>query len=176
MAFAGGKVILFGEHAVVHGRPALAAGIALGVEATATEADADRFTVAPWGVDIGPDRDHDLARAFRAALDLHADPNRPRYHVHADVGIPGGAGLGCSAAMGVAVIHALDDARGITRDPRDRGEAAMAWERVFHGNPSGVDNMMAAVGGIAQYLVHPLGDVVGAAVPPQMRAILGQVR
>ena len=151
MAFAGGKVILFGEHAVVHGRPALAAGIALGVEAVANEAPADRFTAAPWGVDLTPDEDADLARAFAAALALYPKENRSRYHVHADVGIPGGAGLGCSAALGVAVIHALDEAQGIVREPRERGEAALAWESVFHGNPSGVDNVMAAVGGIAVY-------------------------
>lgn len=153
MAFAGGKVILFGEHAVVHQRPALAAGIALGVEATATEADADRLTADPWGVDLAPGDDGeaaDLARAFEVALSLYPE-NRPRYHVHAKVGLPGGAGLGCSAALGVAIIHALDDAIGIDRDAEDRGRVSLAWEKVFHGNPSGVDNTMAAVGGIAVY-------------------------
>jgi len=154
MAFAGGKVILFGEHAVVHQRPALAAGISLGVKATATEADADRLTAAPWGVDLvpgeGEGQSADLSRAFARALGLYP-ADRPRLHVHAEVGLPGGAGLGCSAALGVAVIHALDEALGIDREPEARGEVSLAWEKVFHGNPSGVDNMMAAVGGIAVY-------------------------
>ena len=156
MAFAGGKVILFGEHAVVHQRPALAAGISVGVRATATVADSDRLTAAPWNVDLSPaDAEGegdaaDLARAFVAALSLYPE-NRPRYHVHAEVALPGGAGLGCSAALGVAVIHALDDAMGISRDAETRGQDALCWEQVFHGNPSGVDNMMAAVGGIAVY-------------------------
>lgn len=154
MAFAGGKVILFGEHAVVHQRPALAAGISIGVDATATEADADRLTADPWGVDLTPGQGEgegaDLARAFATALELYP-ADRPRFHVHTEVGIPGGAGLGCSAALGVAIIHALDEAMGIERDPEERGRVSMAWEKVFHGNPSGVDNMMAAVGGIAVY-------------------------
>ncbi len=154
MAFAGGKVILFGEHAVVHQRPALAAGISIGVKATATEANADRLTADPWGVDLAPGEGEgqsaDLSRAFATALALYPE-DRPRFHVHAEVGIPGGAGLGCSAALGVAIIHALDEAMGVTREPEARGEVSMAWEKVFHGNPSGVDNMMAAVGGIAVY-------------------------
>jgi len=154
MAFAGGKVILFGEHAVVHQRPALAAGIALGVEASATEAETDRLSAEPWGIDLMPGEGRgeaaDLARAFAVALSLYPE-HRPRYHVHAKVGLPGGAGLGCSASLGVAVIHALDEAMGIDREPEERGEISLAWEKVFHGNPSGVDNTMAAVGGIAIY-------------------------
>jgi mevalonate kinase len=71
--------------------------------------------------------------------------------VHAEVGLPGGAGLGCSAALGVAVIAAIDEELGVARSPQALADASMSWERVFHGNPSGVDNTMAATGGVALF-------------------------
>ena len=174
MAFAGGKVILFGEHAVVHGRPALAAGLSVGVRALAESAETDRLTIEPWGVDVGPDGDEDLSRAFAAALALF-DSSRSPQHVHAEVGLPGGAGLGCSASLGVAVIHALEDAFGISVDAEVRGEKAMAWERVFHGNPSGVDNMLAAVGGVAVFEKgKPLDRIRGRRALPLVIAHSGE--
>jgi mevalonate kinase len=51
--------------------------------------------------------------------------------------------------MGVAVSAALDQHLGVARTPEERATQTLAWERVFHGNPSGVDNTMAAVGGVA---------------------------
>jgi mevalonate kinase len=45
--------------------------------------------------------------------------------------------------MGVAIARALDPA---VDDDRLQ-ERAMAWERVFHGNPSGIDAAVAAGGG-----------------------------
>jgi mevalonate kinase len=80
--------------------------------------------------------------------------------VVAEVALPSAAGLGCSAALGVAVVGALDEVFGVTRTPEERGSVALAWERVFHGNPSGIDNTMAACGGVAVYRRgHPLVPV-----------------
>ena len=47
-AFGHGKVILTGEHAVVFGQPALAAGLSLGVTASAVEGGG-RLTIPAWG-------------------------------------------------------------------------------------------------------------------------------
>ncbi len=155
MASACGKIILLGEHGVVYGRPALAAAIERGVHATATLADATRLDIAPWGVTIdlaeAPRPEHEsLARAFAALLDTFGAA-RPHVHVRAEVALPAGAGLGCSAALGVAVLRAIDDALGKPRGDQAAADASLAWERVFHGNPSGVDNTMAACGGIAVF-------------------------
>jgi len=146
MAFAGGKVILLGEHGVVYGHPALAAGLTRGVRATAA-AGAARLRITPWDVDVGTGDDSELARAFAAVLPLYPE----QASVRAEVDLPGGAGLGCSAALGVAIVAALDEHFGVARTPEERGEVSLAWERVFHGNPSGVDNMMASCGGVAVF-------------------------
>lgn len=146
-----GKVILLGEHAVVHGTPALAAAIDRGATAVARDGEA-RIAIAPWGVDV-PRRDAlPLARAFDALLTAM---NVADVHVDATISLPGGAGLGSSAALGVAVLRAIDALTATSRDQASAEALALIWERVFHGNPSGVDTAMALAGGVAVYLRHP---------------------
>jgi mevalonate kinase len=150
MGFGGGKVILLGEHAVVHGYPAIAVGIDRGVVAEASPADEDVLKLSPWNVEVRPDRTGEpLERAFAVALSGYS--KRPPIEVRAQVDLPGGAGLGCSAAIGVAVLHAIDEALGLERSREELAGAAIEWERIFHGNPSGIDNTMSAVGGVALF-------------------------
>src|SRR3984957_3147521 len=145
-----GKVILLGEPAVVYGVPALAVGIDRGARAwAATIAEGpSRLHVRGWNIDVRENEErHDLARAFRALLEATRDDRPDLQHVAVDVeaDLPPGGGLGCSAAMGVAITRALDPL--LSDDALQ--ERAMAWERVFHGNPSGVDAAVAARGGCA---------------------------
>lgn len=176
MAFAHGKIILLGEHAVVYGKPGIAAAISRGVSATAREADADVLELEPWSRRVTPDAasDDPLRRAFAVALRSRSG-DEPKLSIRCDVGIPAGAGLGCSAAIGVAVISAIDEALGIRRSRLEVAEAAYVWEQVFHGNPSGIDNTMAAVGGIALYRKgQPLVPIVPKRPLPIVVAYSGE--
>ncbi len=138
-----GKVIFLGEHAVVHGVPAVAVGIERGVRAYATPlaSGPTRLTVRAWGVDVSMDDEHDLARALRAVVE--ASGVEAPMAIDAQVDLPPGGGLGCSAALGVAVARAIDP-RAMTNAITER---VIAWERVFHGNPSGIDAAVTARGG-----------------------------
>jgi mevalonate kinase len=139
-----GKIILLGEHAVVYGVPAIAVGIDRGAIARVTAMDRgpSRLFVRGWDISVRENEEgHDLARAFRALLDA-APPSGPHW-IEVETDLPPGGGLGCSAAMGVAIARALEPGLGDER----LLERAMAWECVFHGNPSGVDAAVASRGG-----------------------------
>lgn len=200
MARAGGKVILFGEHGVVYGRPALAAGLSTGASAEVVSAPGAlavaRLSVEPWGVTVdalappiapesaapgsaehgAPVATHQLAHAFGAIV--HAYDAPPALHVRVTMELPSGAGLGGSAALSVAIVRALDAALGITRAADEVAAIALRAERVFHGNPSGVDTAMAAAGGVAVYrkgrplepvrVQRPITLVVGHSGEPGM--------
>ena len=152
-----GKVILLGEHSVVFGRPAIAAGMALGCEASARAGERDTLTVEPWNVTVHPDRAEDnldreqLRRAFAVLLG-RCRSERPAIAVHARMQIPGGAGLGGSAALSVAVLRAIDGLLEVNHSDQELIDASIAWEQVFHGNPSGIDSAMAVRGGLAWYV------------------------
>ncbi|WP_437494327.1 mevalonate kinase [Sorangium sp. So ce1014] len=166
---ASGKVILLGEHAVVYGAPALAAGIERGARARATRVDAGVGDMRASALRLGG-REHgtapaegDIAHAFAALLD--ALPGAGPVRVEAESDLPPGGGLGSSAALGVAIARAVAAlARGSLEAAAPAASiapaaftaeaavaAAAAWERVFHGNPSGIDTTAAARGGCFRF-------------------------
>lgn len=147
MAQAAGKVILLGEHAVVYGVSAIAAGLSEGASATASAHTSDLLVLGDQPVPP----DSDAANAFAALL---ASLQITGVRVQAQLQIASGMGLGASAALGVAMARAvLDHTLGPSEhhDPQRVIAAAMAWERVFHGNPSGIDTAAACFGGCLRF-------------------------
>lgn len=145
MAHACGKVILLGEHAVVHGVPALAVGIERGAEARADRAADTELVIE--SVRATPTDGTDLGRALSALLEALGVSG---VRIGATSALPVGCGLGSSAALGVAIARAIQELDGAPLPERTLA-AATAWERVFHGNPSGIDTAAAVFGGCIWY-------------------------
>lgn len=144
-----GKVILFGEHAVVHGRPAVAAALShgLGVVVRPT-ASHSRLNIPRWGrnglvVEADPKKEvgnDAVSKAFRRALDLFELHNKTSVDVTIDGELPLGVGLGSSAAFSVSLIRGLADYCGVRLNDENLRRNAHELESIFHGNSSGLDH------------------------------------
>jgi len=146
LAVAKGKVILLGEHAVVYGMPALVVGIDQGAQASVTIDGNCSITLGNRQARPG---DGELGIAFKALMD---SLDTPPLRATIDLRVPAGCGLGASAAAAVALAKAaLDTIEPASSESAFRNKrvlkAAHAWEKIFHGNPSGVDALAALLGG-----------------------------
>ncbi|HHH12031.1 MAG TPA: mevalonate kinase [Sorangium sp.] len=145
-----GKIILFGEHAVVHGVPALVCGISHQLQAHARRLSAgpSRLQLLQRHTDVASQEE--LARALAALLALA--PRPPPLQLTVSGELPPGVGLGFSASAAVALARAVEATVG---DPVDEHRVALrahAWESIFHGNPSGVDVAAAMHSGCLHYV------------------------
>lgn len=151
MAKAYGKLILLGEHAVVYGVPAIACGLERGLDAHATRSGERSSSLSLLDENRFAGASDALARAFEALLS--AGPGEPRQALSVRVSgdLPPGMNLGFSAAAAVAIARAIEEQEGRGPDDAVVGERADAWERVFHGNPSGIDVAAAMHGGFIRF-------------------------
>jgi mevalonate kinase len=119
-ASAPGKVILFGEHAVVYGEPALAVAIHLRTEVTLQEkGEAHRVNGAPLST-----YHHTYIREAIEALWKGGPP----LDVRTDSKVPSASGLGSSAALTVATVAALLQLKGeFTPEATARAAYAAEW-------------------------------------------------
>jgi mevalonate kinase len=144
-----GKLILFGEHSVVYGRPAIA------VPVTQVQAKVTIFAdpLAPAGrvlidaPDVGLQcelaalPESDPSRLLVAALLQELSISRlPALKVRINSTIPVAAGLGSGAAVSVAALRALSSFLGHPLNDERVNALAFQVEKAYHGTPSGIDN------------------------------------
>jgi mevalonate kinase len=151
-ATAPGKIILFGEHAVVYGQPAIAAPVTQ-VRAEAIVEDRDWAGVRLYAPDLGRDywlagapEDDPFARAVRLVAEKTSLDPLPNLSITVRSNIPIASGLGSGAAMAAAVIRALTRHLGYPKLAIDEQVSTLTYqvEKLLHGTPSGIDNTVVA--------------------------------
>lgn len=154
VATAPGKLILFGEHAVVHGQPAIAVPFpALEARAVAgpnPEGPGLYIIAANLGrtlvVRAEPaDDEPALCIAARLVLDDLGVPP-PDLQILLSSTIPIAGGFGSGAAATTALLRALSVAVGQPLALEKLNAHVYEIEKLYHGTPSGIDNTVIVYG------------------------------
>jgi len=150
-----GKIILFGEHAVVYGQPAIAIPVAK-VKATARvfpDIESKPGRISLQALDIGLDThlsdlspEHPLAAAVYLTLETLQLEHIPSFVLQISSTIPIAAGMGSGAAISVAIIRGVSAFLGRPLPDSKVSELSYEVEKIHHGNPSGIDNNVISYG------------------------------
>jgi mevalonate kinase len=145
VASAPSKVIITGEHFVVHGAWALAA--AIGKHVRVEVEDSDRLRV---GSDKFGERAQGALHPTRVVVETMAREFsfKPNLSVTIASEVPEGAGLGSSASTMVSLVAALSTFHSLDLGIKDIAGFAMVGEREIHGKPSGIDAEICTRGGV----------------------------
>jgi len=158
IASAPGKIILFGEHFVVHGTPAILAAIDKRVTVTSTFTDNKTIKVnSQLGtVEVWRSSSHEEVKSeFRPFVYLankminsHQDVNGLEITINSD--IPIGVGLGSSSACCVAATASIS---GLFKELSSEENLKMSIEaeKTIFPDTSGADCTVCTYGGIIEY-------------------------
>jgi mevalonate kinase len=151
---AAGKIILLGEHAVVHGRPA----IAVPVSAVRAYADVEAGSADQGIVIVAADLDRryrlddpdaeehgaPLQTTIRNVLTHLGEENPPPMVITVRSDIPIARGMGSGTAVATAIVRAVSQHLNRYLSAQDISDLVYRTEIIFHGTPSGIDNTVVA--------------------------------
>lgn len=162
-ASAPAKIILFGEHFVVYGEPAIVLAIDKRVRASAELRTDQRMYINSldlgssgffMGEQFHPERGGKEARTklepVRIAIQrvLNRSEREAGVDVEIRSSIPVAAGLGSSAAVAAAVAAAVSRLLDVELSGEEVFRIAYEAERFVHGTPSGIDPAISTHGGV----------------------------
>ncbi len=150
-----GKTILFGEHFVVYGLPALAAGIAAETTAKLTRVRSFGHTLVDNRPEM-PGYKKEKYEEQKTSLEnilkyLNIDTTRMGFQIDLGGDLVCASGIGASAASCVAIVRALNDEFKLGLNDEQVNEAAYEGEKGYHGTPSGLDNTASTYGGLVWF-------------------------
>lgn len=150
--FGYGKVILFGEHFVVYGLPAIVS--AIGSKTTATVKRLakpsihliDDRTEVPGYKEEKIDEQNKSIDNILKFFGIVTD--RQGLEIKFGGELVAASGIGASAASCAALSRALNDELNLSFDNERINASAYEGEKGYHGTPSGIDNTAATYGGL----------------------------
>ncbi|MBI2029275.1 hypothetical protein HYT02_02585 [Candidatus Gottesmanbacteria bacterium] len=137
-----GKINLMGEHAIVHGKPALISAINWRLYATVKPST---------NFSIKADSDLLINESVKIVCNKLKLTKKPKVIISVSSQIPIGRHAGSSAAVSVATLGALLYYLKKVWNPLLINELAYEVEKKKHGNPSGGDNTTVTFGGFIWY-------------------------
>jgi len=157
-----GKFILCGEHAVVYGRPAIAAPLFQLQAQAVVYPDRECLVVAVdidrWVRVAAAPADDPFARVVRLVC-AELERPLPPWRIEVRSEIPIASGLGSGAAIATATARGLLAAFGAALPVERLSALVYEVEKLHHGTPSGIDNTVVVYG-------RPVWFVRGQALEP----------
>ncbi len=154
VAKAPAKVILIGEHWVVHGSRAIAAAVSVYARAVGRPVESGIIVSSrELGLTEDITKCRHLCNLWRSAQYIASIVSRSPWpaSIRIESDIPVGAGMGSSAAVAVVFSACYALLGGVKPSVELVLRAAYEAEKVVHGNPSGIDNTVSALGGFIVY-------------------------
>lgn len=145
-----GKVILFGEHFVVHGVPGIVSAIDSATDAEVTQTGKELVIRDERKAAKGyaeKKRLQQIESIERMLRKMGLDPKLP-LSIWVGGTLPGFCGLGASAASSVAIARAIAEELSMKLSNEEVNQIAYEAEKAYAGNPSGIDNTAATYGGL----------------------------
>jgi mevalonate kinase len=154
-----GKVILFGEHFVVHGVPGVVSAIDSSTNAEVKKSAKlnicdERKTSKGYGEEKRLQQLESIERMLTA---MQIEPNLP-LDIWIGGSLPGFSGLGASAASSVAIARAISEELELNMSNAKINAVAYEGEKAYAGNPSGIDNTAATYGGLMWFKKSTTGN------------------
>jgi mevalonate kinase len=150
-----GKVILFNEHFVVYGLPAIASAIGSRTTALVEKLDGsgaeikdDRPETPGYKVEKLAEQKESLNKMLRF---MGIDTEHNHFKITLGGDLIAASGVGASAASCAAIARAFSDELGLGYSDERVNEVAYEGEKGYHGTPSGIDNTAATFGGLIWY-------------------------
>jgi mevalonate kinase len=141
-----GKVILFGEHFVVHGVPGIVSAIDSTVDAEIKK-NGEGITVKDKrkGAKGYTEQRESIERMLKT---IGINPEKTPLEIWLGGNLPSFSGIGASAASSVAIARAIAEEFEMKKPDEKINEAAYEAEKAYAGTPSGIDNTAATYGGL----------------------------
>lgn len=155
MAFAPGKVILFGEHAVVYGRPAIAVPVTqVGARVTVEKGAGGGILIQAKELGLSHTMGESpvdealepVVSLVESTLEYLGVRLPPPLVLTITSTIPIASGLGSGAAVSTALVRGLSEHFGRELAPEEVSALVYEAEKFHHGTPSGIDNMVISYG------------------------------
>ena len=147
-----GKTILFGEHFVVYGLPAIASALS-----SYTTADLEIEEGKGWEVvdnrSATPgykEKKYDEAmQSIKNVIKFtNIDVGCQKLKITFSGDLIAASGVGASAAQATSLARAINDTFTLMLSAEKINEAAYEGEKAYHGTPSGIDNTASTYGGL----------------------------
>jgi mevalonate kinase len=156
-----GKIIIFGEHAVVYGRPAIAVPVnqvraRAAIMAEPKKLPGEVFIDAP-DINLKTSlteltNSHPIKQAVLGVETSLGITKLPACTIKITSTIPVSSGMGSGAAVTVAVIRALSSFLGHPLPDEEISSLVFEVEKIHHGTPSGIDNTVITYAQPVYYL------------------------